>query len=112
MSMYHSSFYEMLYRANSKTGWRRLLPNQEPDLHMKDVEILLRGFAMLIDSANYAPSMVKFLNQFSRKSRSNTDEKNAYLSEFFNSFLEACSDLGSDAFLNKTNRRFNVALYE
>src|SRR5216684_4576176 len=74
-SMYHSPFYEMLYRANANPAWRRLLVNQEPDLHMKDVEILLRGFAMLIDGDNYAPSMVKFLNQFSRKCRSQTPEK-------------------------------------
>ena len=48
-SMYHSSFYEMLYHANAKSEWRRILAYQESDLHMKDVEILLRGFAMLID---------------------------------------------------------------
>jgi hypothetical protein len=111
-SMYHSSFYEMLYRANAKAGWRRILAYQEPDLHMKDVEILLRGFAMLVDGDNYAPSMVKFLNQFSRKCRSQTPEKNQYLSNLFDSFLTACADLSDDAFLNKKNRRFNVALYE
>ncbi len=39
-SMYHSDFYEMLYHANSLAAWRRLLAEQDPDLHMKDVEIL------------------------------------------------------------------------
>lgn len=73
-SMYHSSFYEMLYKANSLPAWRSILANQGPDLHMKDVEILLRGFAMLIDVENYAPSMVKFLNQFSRKCRAHSTE--------------------------------------
>lgn len=111
-SMYHSSFYEMLYRANSLPAWRRLLGNQEPDLHMKDVEILLRGFAMLIAADDYAPSMVKFLNQFSRKCRSQTKEQNGYLLELLESFLGACAELPDDAFLNKKNRRFNVALYE
>ena len=111
-SMYHSSFYEMLYRANSKPQWRRILAYQEPDLHMKDVEVLLRGFAMLIDGENYAPSMVKFLNQFSRKCRGQTPEKTKYLANLFDSFLAACADLPEDAFLNKKNRRFNVALYE
>jgi uncharacterized protein with ParB-like and HNH nuclease domain len=57
-SMYHSAFYEMLYRLNVKSGWRKILGTQEPDLHMKDVEILLRGFAMLIDGDNYAPSLL------------------------------------------------------
>jgi uncharacterized protein with ParB-like and HNH nuclease domain len=111
-SMYHSPFYELLYHLNARPGWRRLLQFQEPDLHMKDVEILLRGFAMLIDNQNYAPSMVKFLNQFSRKSRGNTADQNEYLSALFDSFLAASDELADNAFLNKKNNRFNVALYE
>lgn len=111
-SMYHSPFYDMLYRANAHATWRRILGNLEPDLHMKDVEILLRGFAMLIDGENYAPSMVKFLNQFSRKCRRQADAQNEYLSDLLESFFKACERLPEDAFLNKKNNRFNVALYE
>lgn len=111
-SMYHSSFYEMLYSVNSLPAWRRVLAYQEPDLHMKDVEVLLRGFAMLIDGEHYAPSMVKFLNQFSRKCKAQTEQQNNYLGELFESFLDACAGLPEDAFLNKKNKRFNVALYE
>lgn len=111
-SMYHSNFYEMLYHSNSAPKWRCLLGNQDPDLHMKDVEILLRGFALLIDGANYAPSMVKFLNQFSRKARAHNAEQNDYLAKLMASFLDACSDLPEAAFLNKKSGRFNVALYE
>jgi uncharacterized protein with ParB-like and HNH nuclease domain len=111
-SMYHSSFYDVLYRANSNPDWRRIVGNKEPDLHMKDVEVLLRGFAMLIDGDNYAPSMVKFLNQFSRKSKGNTKGQNEYLSELLDDFFDSCSELSEDAFLNKKNGRFNVALYE
>ena len=47
-SMYHSDFYEMLHRINLLPSWRRFLQVTDPDLHMKDVEILLRGFAMLM----------------------------------------------------------------
>lgn len=111
-SMYHSPFYEVLYRINALPAWRHILMNQEPDLHLKDVEILLRGFAMLINSSDYAPSMVKFLNQFSRKCRSNTQEQNDYLFQLFESFLSACKGLPDDAFLSKKNKRFNLALYE
>lgn len=111
-SMYHSSFYEMLYRSNSAPIWRRLLGNQDPDLHMKDVEVLLRGFALLIDGDNYAPSMVKFLNQFSRKARGHSTEQNIFLSNLMASFLNACSDLPENAFLNKKSGRFNVGLFE
>lgn len=111
-SMYHSAFYEMLYRANAHPKWRRILGNEEPDLHMKDVEIMLRGIAMLIDGGDYAPSMVKFLNQFSRKCRAQKAEKNKYLGELLESFFEASAHLPENAFLNKRNNRFNVALYE
>jgi uncharacterized protein with ParB-like and HNH nuclease domain len=111
-SMYHSKFYDTLYRLNGSPSWRRLLRSEEADLHMKDIEIMLRGFAMLIDSENYAPSMVKFLNQFSRKCRAHDDVQNEYLRRLFLSFLHACAALPNDAFLNKRNRRFNIALYE
>ena len=111
-SMYHSKFYDTLYRLNGLSGWRKLLRSEDSDLHMKDIEILLRGFAMLIDGPNYAPSMVKFLNHFSRKCKGHDDAKNEYLRNLFVSFLYACVDLPDDAFLNKRNKRFNIALYE
>ena len=112
-SMYHSDFYTMLYRINAENpAWRRLLMSSAPDLHMKDIEILLRGFAMLIDGENYKPSMVRFLNRFSMRCRDQTQEQNAYLEDLFVSFLGACSELPEDAFLNKKNNRFNIALYE
>ena len=110
-SMYHSDFYEMLYRINAKEAWRNILNRPAPDLHMKDIEILLRGFAMLVDGSNYAPSMVKFLNQFSRKCETHTPDQNEYLQSLFSSFLNACSNLPQDAFTGKNNR-FNIALYE
>lgn len=111
-SMYHSAFYEMLQVANTLPGWRKLLNSDRPDLHLKDVEIILRGFAMLVDGDTYAPSMVKFLNQFSRKARQFDRPNNDYFLHLFESFLHSCSRLPPDAFLNKKNRRFNVALYE
>jgi uncharacterized protein with ParB-like and HNH nuclease domain len=111
-SMYHSKFYDMLYKLNSNPKWRRFLRSPEADLHMKDIEILLRGFAMLIDGEEYAPSMVRFLNQFSRKCKAHDDAQNAFLMDLFISFLNAASNLSEDAFLNKKNKRFNLALYE
>ena len=67
---------------------------------------------MLLDSNEYAPSMVRFLNRFSRRSERNTEEQNEYMKDLFQSFIAACSSLPDDAFLNKGNGRFNIALYE
>ena len=111
-SMYHSKFYILLSQINNKERWRKILGTPEPDLHMKDIEILLRGFAVLVDGQNYAPSMVKFLNQFSNKCKPPAAEHNEYFRRLFESFLDACSSLSEDAFKNRRNKRFNVALYE
>ena len=110
-SMYHSQFYAMLNQVNLEEDWRQLLQANDPDLHMKDIEVLLRGFAMLVDGDEYRPSMVKFLNQFSKKCEVNDVEHNQYLKGLFLSFLRATSDLPGRIFINKNNR-FNIALYE
>lgn len=111
-SLYHSSFYDMLSRANLDARWRRLLRMDQPALHMKDVEILMRGFAMLIRGHQYAPSMTKFLNQFAKQCQRLDEETNHYLEGLFSSFLAAAEGLPDDAFLSKRTKRFNLALYE
>ena len=110
-SMYHSEFYNMLNKVNSFPGWRKM-NSPTPNIYMKDVEILLRGFAMLIDGENYAPPMVRFLNQFSRKCKEYDSSRNEYLQDLFESFLGTVSSLPSDVFINKSTNRFNIALYE
>ncbi len=60
---------------------------------MKDIEILLRGFAMLVDGNDYSPSMVKFLNKFSKKCAGNAATYNGQLKSLFLSFLKGTSDL-------------------
>ena len=111
-SMYHSDFYKMLYELNTDRTWRKLLGAPEPDLHLKDVEILLRGFAMLVDGSTYAPSMLRFLNRFSKKCRTHAGQQNEYLKDLFRSFLDACRELPDDAFSNRHDGRFNIMLYE
>jgi len=110
-SLFHSDFYDMLYRINLNKTWRSLTPSESPDLNMKDIEILLRGFAMLIDGENYKPSMTKFLNKFSYLAKSFPDEKTQYLEQLFVSFLAKVSNVDSKLFHSKTGR-FNISVYE
>ena len=109
--MYDSAFYEMLYKTNTEDRWRRLVGVPNPDIHMKDVEILLRGFAMLIDGQKYNPSMVKFLNGFSERAKTFDSEMVDYLRNLLESFLASCSDLPPDAFLSTANR-FSPVTFE
>ena len=99
-------------QSNVESTWRSLLGAPAPDLHLKDIEVLLRGFAMLVDGETYSPSMLRFLNRFSKKCRTHDSRQNDYLKELFLSFLEACSELPADAFRNPHDNRFNMTLYE
>lgn len=111
-SIYHSEFFETLYRINSKETWRRIISKEQADLHGKDVEILLRSFALLLDLQNYKPSMVKFLNQFAKKAKKYSKEQIDYLEDLFDVFSEAVQPLPADSFVNPRSRRLNVALFE
>jgi len=111
ISLYHSDFYDVLYRINILPKWRRLVGLAEPDLHMKDIEIILRGFAMLIDGGEYKPSMSKFLNGFSKRCKTQTHEQITYLEGLFDSFLQACDVLPDRAFFSKQGK-FNISLFD
>lgn len=113
-SLYHSMFYDLLYRLNLEPIWRRLLKMDAPDLHMRDIELLLRGFAfaMMLDGNNYYSSLAKFLNDFSNRMKKITHDKITFYELYFKSFLEYCSDLPADTFINKKTKRFNTFLFE
>ncbi|BAZ26928.1 hypothetical protein NIES4073_78420 [Kalymmatonema gypsitolerans NIES-4073] len=102
----------MLYRLNTLRGWRRIIGVDEPDLNMKDIEFLLRGFAMLVERKEYKSSMVKFLNSFSQNCKKLKNEHIDYLEKLFHSFLEACSELPEKAFYRQTTNKFNISIFE
>ena len=109
--MYHSDFYNMLVNINDTPEWRQMLGVSGTDRYMKDIEIILRGFAMLANGKHYAPSMMGFLNKFSQEGKKHSPERNEYLRNLFGSFLRACAKLPENAFIS-SNGRFSVALYE
>jgi hypothetical protein len=112
ISLYHSNFYEMLQKLNLLPAWRHLLGLPQPDLHMKDLEIVLRGFAMFMEGDNYRPSMASFLNRFSSQCRNISGERLTELKELFEKFLASCSSLPPKAFYGKASGKFNILLFE
>ncbi len=109
ISLYHSEFYKMLFRLNENSRWREILKLPEPDFRSKDIDILLRSFAMLVDFDNYKPPLKSFLNQFANKTQKYDNETNQYLEKLFKSFLRACRKLPNEAFFKS---RFSPALFE
>jgi hypothetical protein len=134
ISLYHSRFYDLLYHLNLDSRWRAVVGFPEPDLHMKDMEILLRGFAMLIDGNQYKPSMKRFLNTFSKSARqryglardagalaklpdgeqaaeSKKLEDLGKLEVLFKRFLDSTAGLPPKAFHGSTGR-FNISIFD
>ena len=111
MSLFYSDFYKKLFEINNIPKWRTLLRQNKEDVHFKDIEILLRSFAMLFDYEKYSSPMNKFLNTFSKKANLFTDDLINYLQKLFVSFLDSCSNLEDNVFLTKTNQ-FSISLFE
>jgi hypothetical protein len=112
ISLYHSPFYEMLQRLNLYRSWRNILGLPQPDLHMKDLEIVLRGFAMFMEGHTYRPSMASFLNRFSNQCRNIPPEKLQELKDIFEKFVVSCAALPSKAFYGRSSGKFNILLFE
>lgn len=110
-SLYYSEFDNMLRRINLIPRWREILGKENPDLRMRDIEILLRGFGILINGDEYKPSMVKFLNKFARDAKEYDKDKVNYLEALFNSFLKASVNLDSECFNTRTGK-FNISIFE
>ena len=111
MSLYHSHFLDMISHINTDKEWRKRIGVDEPDLHMKDIEILLRSFAMLIKGDEYTPSMTKFLNGFAKDCKELTRKQINYYESLFDSFLSCCENLPKNSFYSSANR-FSITIFE
>lgn len=112
MSIYYSPFYEKIVsELNLNEAWRKFLGKKEPDLHMGEIEVLIRAFAMLEMSSHYKAPLRNFLNEFSKKAMKLTEEKINNLSQLFIEFWLSCDKLPQDAFRNEKNK-FVISLFD
>ncbi|NJO84755.1 MAG: hypothetical protein HC828_19635 [Blastochloris sp.] len=104
----------MIYKLNLDERWRSILGNQELDPYMKDVELLLRLFAMLEWGNEYRPSMNRFLNRFAEHAkRTFDDSKIKRLHQIFDMFLASLQKLQDNPFRSSSSgNRFSIALFE
>lgn len=111
MSMYYSPFYKKIIELNAQPKWRKILRQAQADVHFKDVEILLRAFAMLFEYETYSSPMGRFLNTFSKTANGFKLELIDYLEALFVSFLDSCDELSETAFSTKQGQ-FSISLFE
>lgn len=109
--LYRSDFYKMIYALNSESCWRNMVGKKEEDDKFRDVEVLLRSYALLYDEALYSGSMIRFLNRFSKEAQSFDEEKIEQSKNIFFDFMRVCEDIDKKDFLTKTGS-FNVSLFD
>lgn len=108
--LYHSEFYQEVYRLNQNETWRKLWGKPE-DGRSKDVEVILRSFALLCNHDTYNGSMNTFISKFSKNSMKFSQEHIRYLVCLFLSYLQVCKDIPREIF--STNKgEFNSALFD
>lgn len=81
--VFRGGFNQLLKQANTEGNWRKIIGKPYLDKHQKDVEFLLRVFALVGAYENYDKPMKEFLNKSMEQNRKGTTEK---VAKFFNVF--------------------------
>lgn len=110
-NLYYSKFYAALYEMNKDPRWRRIIGQAERDANLRDVELLLRAFAMLTYSQSYKPSMARFLNVFSSVAKKTfSDVEIILVKEIFDRFMDQLQAVNPSNF--KLSDRFSIGVFE
>lgn len=111
-SLYHSKFMDSLFSMNENPRWRQLTGLGNADPRMKDIEIILRAFALAQNVETYSGSMTGFLNRFCKTAQKMTDTQVQKATETWEWFIQLTNDLPKDAFHLTTSGRFSPLFFE
>ena len=90
--VFYSPFLRMADKVNRESeGWRRIY-GKNPERDQRDVQVIVRALALLMDGENYAPLMLRFLNNFCREMSAAPEPEVARLRGLFEGFVRACAN--------------------
>lgn len=107
MALYHGPFAALLRNLNTNRDWRKLIG--PPSRRLKDIELILRFFALFYQHRKYASPMKDFLNRFMASHKQlNKRPEDEFRSVFENTTSLIHEYLGESAF--RPERAVNAAL--
>ena len=108
-SSYSGPFNDMLKEINKEPVWRRVYGRSQPDSRMRDIELIVRFFALYESSELYTKPMKQFISDYMAKHQrdANPDE---YKMKFVDTAEKVVSQLGEKPFHVK--RGINVAVFD
>ena len=103
--VYQGNLNTLLFQLNKNINWRLLFGNPKEDSRMRDLEFILRFFALksneIKDSKKGSISLKKVLNEFmGAKENNKPDAVINFGEEFTNSILAVKNQFGENAFFN------------
>ena len=107
--IYRGEFNDLLCELNENDSWRRIYGRHSN--RMKDMEFILRFFALYYDGAGYKKPMKQFLNTYMHRNQQLTRQSAKQLRPDFERPIERIAAvIGDRAFRPK--KRLNAAVYE
>lgn len=109
--VHHGKLNDLLHDLNNLEGWRNIFGRKDPESRQRDIELILRFFALFELGHEYEKPMKNFLNEFMASRRSPDEER---VASYFNTFLRATSaieqELGPRPFHIRTG--LNAAVFD
>ncbi|KLT71997.1 hypothetical protein PL75_10605 [Neisseria arctica] len=126
MSLYNCEFIQSLQKLNKNSIWRNLLNKTTPDLRLKDIETILRFYAMLLAGnqtwkpeqkeikVEYSNSILAFLNNFANAAKFLDEDDISFLSDLWDKFMQECTEYSSSDFnfSNEENTKISITFFE
>jgi hypothetical protein len=109
--IFSGSLNELLKRLNGYASWRKLYKKERPDERMRDVELILRFFALFYDGNNYEKPMNEFLNTFMVKNRKISRDQTIHMENIFKQTIDFISDSLTPESL-RPRGNLNVAVFD
>ncbi len=105
----HGPFNDFLRELNKNSKWREITGVINPDIRMRDIELIVRFLALLEGGDSYGKPMKQYLNKYMRKHR-REQKKEPFTSTFLNTVNKVLENLGPRPFHIK--RGINIAVFD
>jgi hypothetical protein len=98
-AIHHGPFNDLLIELNTNAAWRSVFGRNAPEKRQRDVELILRFFALMYAQAEYEKPMKDFLNKFMKNHQAADEaERTAYASLFQRTSERVVGELGERPF--------------
>lgn len=86
--IYYGAFNELLRELNRDDNWRAIFGRNQEDNRQRDIELILRFFALFYNSEKYEKPMKDFLSDFMAVHRKESEENRNSYKNIFRSVVE------------------------